>query len=113
MATPALTNLTVFQGNDPALQFTLRYAGTTDPYVLTGSTIAMFLKAAPAVADPSAQYTTENAKITIVDGPGGVFSVQMAAADLATAGQLFFHIDVTKSGKKETVVYGYVKVVDV
>ena len=113
MVAPQQVPITVFQGNDPALTFTLRYAGTTDPYVLTGSVISMYLKASPATADPTAQYTTTGGDITIDDGPGGVFSVQMDGADLSVAGQLFYHIDVEKSGKTETVAYGYVKVVDV
>lgn len=106
--------VTVYQNNDPEVEFSLVIAGTETPYDLTAATVEFFIKESPVDADPSpATYRTANSSIVVTDAPGGVLVVKFAAADLAAAGDRFYHLDAIVGGKRQTLASGPLYVLDI
>lgn len=105
----------VFQDDDELLTFKLhkKVNGNWEPYDLTSATIEFIVKEEAASAT-AFDYTSTDEEITITSPEtSGVFSVQFARADLATAGTYRYAIRVTQSGKRRTVAYGPLIVEDV
>lgn len=106
--------LQVFEGDDELklLRLLKETNGNLDPYDLTSATIEFIVKANATDAAALFTYTTAGA-ITIVDAPGGVFTVQFARTDLASPGNYRYQLRVTQSSKRRTVGWGTLRVENV
>lgn len=106
--------ISVFEGNDPLIALHVDAedaAGAITSYDFTGVDEVEFLiktgVAAPD-ADPIALYTLSNEKVLLgVPPTNGNLTVQIDGTDTQDIpGSFRYRVDVTKNGKKETVMLG-------
>jgi len=105
-------DIVTYESNAPLWTFHIKKRnldGTTSPYVLTAATVAFIAKVSPDDADGSAIM---NYVGTIVDDGAGVgdefsiVTVQANAAQTATPRNLYYRLEVTAGGNKDTVQTG-------
>ena len=116
----------VFENNAPLLVFQARKltpAGLYIPYLLDAAhTDDIFFYAKNSRNDPDGSaafvYSLGAGAIVITDDGGGVgdlhseFTVQFTATDIDTVANYFYHIDNMKSGRADTIRFGYLEVVN-
>jgi hypothetical protein len=111
------TLIEVYERNDPSVSVTLKRKddeGVETPYDLSAATIELYAKKSANVADADAQLTyTSDDNITIVDAEAGTFRIDFEAADLASPGNLTYHVDTIIGGKRETVLIGTLSILNV
>ncbi len=115
--------IVVKQGNDPLLTFHLQRVdkdGNNTPYIITGATIELIVKddlAKTDVVNASNAMFNQSGSIvadgTAVGAEYSVCSVQLTAAQLATAGIFYYHLDAIISGRRDTVMRGYIEIVNI
>lgn len=105
----------VDEGEDVDLTFRLKRrlpGGGTDPLIITGATeIQLVVKEKLADADASAKFTykkTTNDITVTSDGslPGAEYAeivVKTKGVDQTPPGHYYFHLDVTKGGRREVI----------
>lgn len=111
-----MSDIHVFENNAPLLTVRIKKKqpdGSKVAYLLTGApAVELYVKNKKADADGSAKFVLTRAAsdITITnDGSavGATYSevtIQCKSADLTPPGSYPFHLDVIKSGKRETVM---------
>lgn len=116
----------VFENNAPLLVFQARKltpTGAYIPYLLDVAhtdDIFFYAKNSRSDSDGSAAFTYSKggAQIVVTDDGSGVgdlfseFTVQFAATDIDTVATYFYHIDNVKSGRADTIRFGYLEVVN-
>ncbi len=111
MATEQL--LTLYQRNDETVTVTVTDADSGDPVDLSGADeITMYVKAAPTTEDRDATTYTLSTGVTVTDGPGGVCTVAIPAADLANNWLKWWRLDVTADSATRTAAYGKLRIID-
>lgn len=101
----AWQNLGVEQGNDVTLTLNLTYNGA--PFVTTGYTLTVYLKATEQTADGSATTFTVGAGLTIVNANLGIVTWKLPHANTGTAGTQWWRIDaVDGSNNRTTLMVG-------
>lgn len=107
----------VVENNDPLVTVTVRVKdedGNRRAYDLTGATIQLYVKSAREDTDAAALFTyTSSTEIVVTDATGGVLTIQFAASDIDSAGTYYYHLDAIKNLKRQTVMFGPLKVVNV
>ena len=111
-------DIEVTENNDAEVEIALSSTldGVTTPTDLTGSSLEFYAKTDVAQTDASApvKYTTASGTIGILGVPtDGRILIYMTRADLATPGEYPYHLDRIKAGKRLTVLYGKLRVVNV
>jgi hypothetical protein len=109
MIAVALT-LGEFDDTSVNLAFTTTGGGALD---ISTATIDVYLKTAAGILDSDASTkhyssTGGSPAITITNGPGGLATCQIPAADIVSAGFTFWKAVVTIGGKRNTAMYGNV-----
>lgn len=83
------------------------FADDDDPLSLTGLTLSLVLKASSTATDGSGITFTP----TITSSENGQWSQNIPGADLATAGTMWYRLDVIDGGGNPTTVnYGFVNI---
>jgi hypothetical protein len=108
MARPGERNFTYTEGDDELYLITLQRAADSSAINLTGAVIS---------AEIRDNYASEGgvvvatATCAVVNGPGGVFSMEIAAADTKTMGGSSYKYDVQVAlgGKKRTYLRGEIQ----
>lgn len=103
-------DLELIENNDTIVRFTVtrRSSGVRMPYDLTGAAMEFYLKTSSAEDDDDAIMYVGS----LADPAGGVADVQMVAADMVP-GSYWYHLDAVINGKRNTVAYGALKVVNI
>lgn len=110
----AETMITVQEDNDPSVDFTI-YTNESNatPLNLTGySTIEFFVKDRAAGADGPPVATLAGGDVRVTAALTGQLSVDLVAADLAVPGKRWYRLDGVNAGKRLTLAYGWLTVVD-
>lgn len=120
-----MSRIVVREDSDPLLTIRLKKkipGGGTVPYLLTGNPdIEFYVKL--KLSDPRTSalfdYTRATGEIVITkDGntAGDKYSevtIQCASADLASPAVHYFHLDVIKANKRDTVMRGFFEITDI
>lgn len=103
-------DLELIENNDTVVRFTVtrRRSGIRQPYDLAGATMEFYLKTASTVSDDDAVMYTGD----VIDAAGGIADVEVSASDMSP-GSYVYHFDAVINGKRNTVAYGTLKVVNV
>jgi hypothetical protein len=111
------TNYTIAlnQNNDEVVQLTFTEADPTDsgtPFNLAGLEVEFFIKPTRTTPDSASgvvKLSTVGGQIVVTNATEGIATVTIPAADLATAGALWWRVDVVDVGDlapRKTAGYG-------
>lgn len=108
----AVVNVPLTQGDTPSRVWALSSAGST--LDLDGATVTAYIKPDATVAD-GAQGThtlTSGAGLTVVDSAAGTVRLDIPSAVTASPSWWWYRIRVTRAGRTETAVEGWIPVSD-
>jgi hypothetical protein len=115
----SVKDLTIIEGNDPSIGFTLYdvdSAGVRTTVNLTGATVECYVKDNPATLDNAVsgvtKYTMDNAGVEVTNPTGGVLRVHFTAAAFV-APVTYYHLDVIRAARRQTYAYGKITKVNV
>lgn len=108
----AIVNVPLTEGDTPSRIWALTSAGTT--LDLTGATVAAYIKPNATTADGAqGTYTlTSGSGLTVVSAAAGTVQLDIPSAVTTAPSWWWYKIRVTRSGRTETAVEGWIAVSD-
>lgn len=104
--------LTTIERNDDEFRVTATKAG--QPIDLASLDIEAVIKDTTSDDDSTGTVLTlAGGDMEIVNAAGGVFDWYVPAAAVSAPGKMVYHVDVLDGGKRHTVLYGELTVVDI
>ncbi len=108
----AIVNVPLTQGDTAVRQWQLTSADAVMD--LESATVAAYIKADALVADgaPGTHTLTTGSGLTVVDSDEGIVQLDIPSAVTTSPSWWWYKIRVTRSGKTETAVHGWISVSD-
>ncbi len=109
----AVVNVPLTQGDTPTRYWQLA-TGDEETFDLSGATVTAYIKPDATVTDgASGTYTlTTGTGLTVVDSDQGIVSLDIPSGVTASPSWWWYRIRVTRDGRTETAVEGWIPVSD-